>query len=71
MAQVEFTAVMLTLLRNHRVDAVALEGESRADVDRRLDGIMKESFPILTLQMKGVYDVTGDKGLKLRLSKRR
>lgn len=71
MAQVEFTAVILALLRHHRIDAVPLEGESEEEVNSRLDALMRNSISILTLQMDGVYDVADNKGLKLRLSKRR
>ena len=72
MAQVEFVAVFLTLLRRHRIDAAPLLGESRADVDKRLDMRMQNSFSVLTLQMEDVYDVpdTSGKGLMLRLSRR-
>ena len=72
MAQVEFVGIFLTLLRQHRFEAVPLAGESRADVEKRLDTRMRDSISILTLQMKDVYDVSGpEKGLMLRLSKRR
>ena len=72
MAQVEFVAVFLTLLRQHRIDAVPLLGETRVEVDERLDMRMQNSFSILTLQMEDVYGVpeTSDKGLMLRLSRR-
>ena len=71
MAQVEFTAVILALLKRHRIEAVALDGEGGPDVNKRLDELMKNSTPILTLQMNGVYNVQGDKGLKLRFTQRR
>jgi len=72
MAQVEFTAVVLALLRKHRIGIVQLEGETTAQMDARLDMIMKKSISILTLQMDGVYDVEegSGKGLKMRLSTR-
>lgn len=72
MAQVEFTAVILSLLRRHRVEAVVLESESRQQMEARLDAQMRKSISILTLQMDGVYDVGDDeqKGLKLRLKRR-
>lgn len=71
-AQVEFVTVFLTILRQHKISTVALENESRADVERRLDTRIKDSISILTLQMNGVYDVSDskDKGLMLRLDKR-
>lgn len=70
MAQVEFSAVILALLRRNRVEAVPLPGESVDQVNSRLDALMKNSISILTLQMDGVYDATEDKGLRMRLSKR-
>jgi len=72
MAQVEFTAVIIALLRKHRVDAVPKVGESRAETEARLDARMKKSISILTLQMEGVYDIEAgsDKGLNMRLSRR-
>lgn len=80
MAQVEFTAIFMTLFRRHRIEAVPLtingRAESRSEVDARLDASMKDSISILTLQMQNVYDVTDDevddgKGLRVRLTKRR
>jgi len=72
MAKVEFSAVMLTLLRRSRLEAVALEGEERADTHRRLDARMRDSMSVLTLQMNGVYDVgEGGQGLALRVVRRR
>ncbi len=72
MAQVEFTAIFLTILRRHRVDAVALDGENREDVDRRLDERMEKSISLLTIQMQDIYDVKSDEdGLKLRISTRK
>ncbi|CAJ2509377.1 Uu.00g144030.m01.CDS01 [Anthostomella pinea] len=72
MAQVEFTAVILILLRRSRAEAVPLPGEDTAQVKHRLDARMKNSVSILTLQMDGVYDATSeDKGLKLRLARRK
>ncbi|KAK4542300.1 hypothetical protein LTR36_006953 [Oleoguttula mirabilis] len=71
MAQVEFTAVILALLRRNRIEAVPLSGESTEQVNSRLDALMKDSISILTLQMNGVYDVDEDKGLRLRMCKRK
>lgn len=71
MAQVEFVAVMLMLLRHHRVEAVPLPGEDRAAVERRLEAQIQNSISKLTLEMVGVYDVAdSEQGFKLRLSKR-
>lgn len=78
MAQVEFTAIFLKLFQNHRVEAVPLKtatgnSETKAQLESRLDARMKDSISILTLQMNSIYDVDEgqDKGLKLRISKRR
>lgn len=73
MAQVEFTSVMLALLRRHRIGAVPLGQETAADVEKRLDATMQDSISILTLQMNSVYDVDGgaNKGVSLRVSRRR
>lgn len=73
MAQVEFTAIFLTLLRQHRVEAVSLPGETRTETDVRLDRTMHNSMSILTMTMKDVYEIPADsdKGLKLALARRR
>lgn len=72
MAQVEFTAVILTVLRHSRIEAVSLKGEGRTQTEDRLDNVMKKSISVLTTQMDGVYDITSaDTGLNLRLVKRK
>lgn len=73
MAQVEFAAIFLTMLRRHRIDAVAAPGESREEVDAKLSKRMSDSISILTTQMKDVYDVAeGDEnGLSLSISPRK
>jgi len=78
MAQVEFAAIFLQLFQKHRIEAVPLKTasgdvETRAQVESRLDARMRDSIAILTLQMNDVYDVeeSQEKGLRLRLSKRR
>ncbi|KAK3696343.1 hypothetical protein LTR37_018008 [Vermiconidia calcicola] len=72
MAQVEFCAVFLTLLRQHEIGAVPLENESREDTEKRLEARIQNSMSILTSQMKDVYDVQegNPKGLKMRISRR-
>jgi hypothetical protein len=72
MARVEFTAIFLTLLRQYRLVAVPLKGETRSEIDARLDRTMRNSMSILTLVMTEVYDVPADsdKGLKLGLTPR-
>lgn len=75
MAQVEFVAIFLTLLRRHRIEVVPLRikdgvdgggngwrEETREEVNARLDALMRDSISILTLQMVGVYDVGGEDG---------
>ena len=74
MAQVEFTAIFMTLLRKFRVDASMNEGMTRADIDKVLDAQILDSMSVVTLQMNGVYDVDAKhatKGLRLQLSRRR
>lgn len=81
MAQVEFTAIFLTLLRRHRIEVVPMvvdgQEETLAQLNARLDALMKDSISILTLQMQGVYDVSDGagngegKGLKIRFTKRK
>ncbi|RYP46895.1 hypothetical protein DL769_011362 [Monosporascus sp. CRB-8-3] len=70
MAQVEFTAVILTLLYEHRVDPVPLGEESLEQMDERLEAKLNDSMSILTLQMNGVYDVGDNGGVPIRLSRR-
>jgi len=77
MAQVEFTAILLTLFRRNRIEAVPLSVDGRqerlSEMNTRLDALMKDSMSVLTLQMRGVYDANeGDgKGLKIRLCRRK
>jgi cytochrome P450 len=77
MAQVEFVAIFLTLFRRHAIEVVPLvDGEGREESEGewkgRLDGLMRDSISVLTLQMKGVYDVgDGGEGLRVRVSRRR
>ena len=79
MAQVEFVSILLTLFRHHRIEAVPVTNgpdgklESVSQVNDRLDRLMSESSPIMTLQMNGIYDVSaGDgKGVNVRLTKRK
>ena len=75
MAQVEFTAIFLTLFRRHRIEVVplrvrdgvdggdgGLREETREEVNARLDALMRDSISVLTLQMVGVYDVGAGDG---------
>ncbi|KAK7751220.1 hypothetical protein SLS62_006765 [Diatrype stigma] len=71
MAQVEFAAVLLTLLHRHRVEAApAFAGETQQQVEDRLEAQLNDSMSILTLQMNGVYDAGEKGGLPMRLSQR-
>jgi cytochrome P450 len=78
MALVEFTAIFLKLFDKHRIEVVSLKTpsgdfETRVQLESRLDAMMRDSIPVLTLQMNNVYDIEEgqDNGLKLRLNKRR
>ncbi|KAF2768769.1 cytochrome P450 [Teratosphaeria nubilosa] len=70
MAQVEFCAVVLALLRQHRIEAVSKAGETRRDVEARLDAAIRDSISVPTLQMDGVYDAKAGGGLPMRLTRR-
>jgi cytochrome P450 len=70
MAQVEFTAAVITLLQNHRVEAVPLGGEDRAATEERLDARLRDSRWVTVLQMNGVFEPKEGEGLRLRLSRR-
>ncbi|QIX01048.1 hypothetical protein AMS68_006565 [Peltaster fructicola] len=86
MAQVEFTATILTIFRAHKIAAVPLQipdpgvpglgtrEESLEEVQQRIAARVKDSLSILTLQMNNVYDVTKSSGeslgIKLRFSRR-
>ncbi|KAG8418971.1 hypothetical protein J3459_011831 [Metarhizium acridum] len=71
MAQVEFTAVVLTLLRRCRIDAVPLDGEGRKETEERLDAELRDSSWVTVLQMNNVFDPKPNKGLPMRFSRRR
>ncbi|KAI0457001.1 cytochrome P450 [Xylaria acuta] len=73
MAQVEFTAVLLALLRRHRMSATLLNGEGQVEVEQRLDGRLRDSRWVTVLQMNGIFNAkeTDAEGLDIRISKRR
>ncbi|KAF2171087.1 hypothetical protein M409DRAFT_19058 [Zasmidium cellare ATCC 36951] len=72
MAQVEFVSIFLRLFGEFRLEAVPLKGETRREVEERLDARMQESFSILTLQMKDLYNVDEEeKGVRVRLVRRK
>ena len=68
MAQVEFTAAILTLLHKHRVEAVPIGSESREQVEQRLNKQMCNSSYTMTLHMDGTEGSEG--GVPIRLSRR-
>ncbi|KAF7193247.1 Cytochrome P450 monooxygenase [Pseudocercospora fuligena] len=72
MSQVEFVAVILTLLRRHSIEVVKLEGESDEEATARIESWVANSFSKATLEMNGVYDITGEEGgFKVGLRRRR
>ncbi|KAF1822771.1 cytochrome P450 [Dissoconium aciculare CBS 342.82] len=79
MAQVEFTSIFLTLLWKHRIEAVPIKTgsdksqETSSQVNARLEALMSDSSPIMTLQMNGVYDVADEvgKGVPIRVIRRK
>ncbi|KAJ9615390.1 hypothetical protein H2200_001465 [Cladophialophora chaetospira] len=60
MAQVEFVTVFMTIFGRYRCEAVRRQGESDEEVKSRIEAIMKDSAPKLTLQM------TRNRDLQLR-----
>ncbi|KAK5625756.1 hypothetical protein RRF57_001472 [Xylaria bambusicola] len=73
MAQVEFTAVLLAIMKGHRISATPLEGEGQAELEQRLDARLRDSRWVTVLQMNGVFGVKEEEGegLSIRISKRR
>lgn len=57
MAQVEFVAVMMTIFRFHKVRPVPRDGETMEMAREKLKGVMADSQPLITLQMKRPRDV--------------
>lgn len=57
MAQVEFVAVIATLFRSCKAEVVLKEGETDVQARERLETLMGESQPLLTLQMENPEDV--------------
>lgn len=50
--QVEFVAVMAVLFRQHRVRAVRRGGETAAEAQRRVEGVVNDSLLKMTLQVR-------------------
>ncbi|KAJ2999054.1 hypothetical protein NUW58_g128 [Xylaria curta] len=73
MAQVEFTAVLLAILRRHRISASLLEGEGQAEMEQRLDRRLRDSRWVTVLQMNGVFNVKDKdvEGLSMKVLRRR
>lgn len=57
MAQVEFLSVIWTVFKEYRVCATQLDGESQEEAEQRLQNVMLNSEPRITLQMKKPQDV--------------
>jgi hypothetical protein len=57
MSQVEFVSVFMTIFGRFRCEAVRLEGESEGEVLKRMEKIMEDSAPKLTLQMQRNRDL--------------
>lgn len=57
MSQVEFVAVVLTILRPWRVEPTLKTGETIAMARERLKSVMADSQPMITLQMKRPREV--------------
>ena len=70
MAQVEFVAAMMTLLRRCKIEAVPLPGETPSDVMDRLDQRLNNSIWRTVLEMEDVYRPCHGKGLNMRLVQR-
>lgn len=64
MSQVEFVAVIATIFKRYRVTATLEKGETMEEAKQRLQEVMNDSQPRLTLQMNKPQDV------KLKWSKR-
>lgn len=71
MAQIEFTAVMITLLRRHRIEATPLPGETRSDLERRLDVQLVDSNGSGVMVMNGIYQPKEGEGLSVRVVQRK
>lgn len=57
MSQVEFVSVFMTIFRRYRVQAVLRAGESKAQAQRRLQRVIDDSQPLITLQMNRPKEV--------------
>ena len=57
MSQVEFVAVLATACRSFRIEPATTGGESEAAAKTRLEALVADSQPIVTLQMKRPREV--------------
>lgn len=71
MAQIEFTVVMLMLLKRHRIEAVPMKGECPKDVEERLSAKLEDADSTGVMVMNGIYNPKAGGGLSVRLSQRR
>ena len=72
MAQIEFTAVILTLLKRHRIEVTPLRGEGRRQIEERLDARLQDSDTTSgVLLLNGVLNPKVNEGLYMRVSQRR
>ncbi|KAK3290834.1 cytochrome P450 [Chaetomium fimeti] len=73
MAQVEFVAAILTLLKQHRIERVPLGDEDWEAAGARLDARLRDSRWVTVLQMNDVFEPNEAKGegLRLKIAKRR
>ena len=56
MSQVEFVAVMATIFREYRVSPMVSEGETMEMAKERLEAVMYDSQPRITMQMNRPQD---------------
>ena len=64
MSQVEFVSVFMTIFKNCMIEPVTQNGETMEEARKRYTGIMRDSQPLITLQMNRPKDV------KLRWTRR-
>lgn len=64
MSQVEFVSVFMTIFKSCRIEPALQGGETMDQAQERYKGIMRDSQPLITLQMKKPRDV------KLRWTRR-
>lgn len=67
MAQIEFTAVILTLLARCRIEAVSLPNETNSDLETRLDRRLHDSIWKTVLEMNNAFAPRPGSGLGMRL----